>query len=169
MYKINHLLHLQEQSWLYNALKLVLIRCIMLKTISLLALGLTVSVNANASAFVSADNSAETKVCVIASEQGLSAARKEANRLGLTVSRFSSSILCNGEDIRDVAARAEREANTSSEKKVALVAKNQTLETSLCMTAARKGIKEIGYKARSLRCNDIPVREFVKEFAKTAI
>jgi hypothetical protein len=141
----------------------------MLKTISLLALGLTVSVNANASSFVSADNSAETKVCVIASEQGLSAARKEANRLGLNVSRFSPSLLCNGEDIRKVAARAEREANTSSEKKVALVAKNQTLETSLCMTAARKGIKEIGYKARSLRCNDIPVREFVKEFAKTAI
>lgn len=169
MYKINHLLHLQEKKCLYNARKLVLIRCIMLKSISLLAFGLTVSLNAQASAFVSADNSAETKVCVIASTEGFSAARKEASKHGLNVSRFSPSLLCNGEDIRKVAERAEREANTSSEKKVTLVAKNQSLETSLCMTAARKGIKEIGYKARSLRCNDIPVREFVKEFAKTAI
>lgn len=142
----------------------------MLKTISLLAFGLTVSLNAQAStAFVSADNSAESKVCVIASTEGFAAARKEANRLGLNVSRFSSSLLCNGEDIRKVAAQADNKENTSIDKKVTLVAKNQTLETSLCMTAARKGIKEIGYKARSLRCNDIPVREFVKEFAKTAI
>ena len=142
----------------------------MLKSISLLSLALTASIQAQASTqFVSADNSAATKVCVIASTEGFTAARKEANKHGITVSRFSTSILCNGEDIREVAARAESKEATKSDKKVSLVAKNQTLETSLCMTAARKGIKEIGYKARSLRCNNVPVREFVKEFAKTAI
>ena len=142
----------------------------MFKSISLLAFGLTVSITAQAStAFVSANNSAESKICVVASEEGLAAARKTANKLGITISRFSPSLLCNGEDIRKVAARAEREATKKSQKQVALVAKNQTLETSLCLKAAKEGLKEIGSKARTLRCNDVPVSDFVREFAKTAI
>ena len=57
-------------------------------------------------------------------------------------------------------------------KAVSLYAKSSISATELCIKAAKDGMASIshhGHRARSLRCNDLPVREFVKQFENTAI
>ena len=164
--------HLQTSTWLYNARKFIICEYIMFKSISLVvALSATLSVNATPVQYTQGDASAASKVCVVAAQEGLSAARLAASQHGIHISRFSKSILCNGEDIRDIAKQLTNDTNTST-KQVALYAKTSTSATELCIKAAKNGLSSIskyGHKARSLRCNDVPVREFVRQFENTAI
>ncbi|MBQ4850074.1 exonuclease III [Pseudoalteromonas sp. MMG012] len=164
--------HLQRIVWLYNARKFIFVGYIMFKFISLVvAVSTTLSVQAEKVQYTQGDASVASKVCVIAAEQGLSAARAAASQHGIHISRFSASVLCNGEDIRDVAKKVNNDTRSDA-KKVALYAKTSTSATELCIKAAKNGLSSIskyGHKARSLRCNDVPVREFVRKFENTAI
>ncbi|MEJ6476090.1 exonuclease III [Pseudoalteromonas piscicida] len=144
----------------------------MLKSLSFLGLVSFASTTAFASQveFTQADASPATKVCTIAAEQGFSAARKEAASLGLYISRFSPSIQCNGEDIREFAKASQR--IQKQEKKVELVAEKSDTATELCLDAVRHGVNNLrlnSQQVRNLRCNDMPVKQFVKEFRNAAI
>ncbi|CAM4169862.1 exonuclease III [Pseudoalteromonas byunsanensis] len=164
--------HLQDNYWLYNARKFVHIGYIMFKSLSLVvALSTITSVSAQVE-YSAANASPESKVCVIAAQQGLSAARTEAQKYGINISRFSKTLECNGEDIRDIAKQAGFVEAQTQDKAVALVAKTASAETELCIKAAKDGVASIavhGHKARSLRCNNLPVKEFVKQYGKVAI
>jgi hypothetical protein len=164
--------HLQTYSWLYNARKFIICEYIMFKSISLIAaLSATLSVNATQVQYTQGDASAASKVCVSAAQNGLSAARLIASQHGIHISRFSKSILCNGEDIRDIAKQLKKGKNTRA-KQVSLYAKTSSSATELCIKAAKYGLSSIskyGHKARSLRCNDVPVKQFVKQLADTAV
>ncbi|MBD1583513.1 exonuclease III [Pseudoalteromonas sp. S16_S37] len=144
----------------------------MFKSLSLIvALSTVTSVSAQVE-YTPVNASAESKVCVIAAQQGLSAARTEAQKHGIFISRFSQTLVCNGKDVREIAKQADQSINTLVENKVALIAKTLSAETELCIKAAKDGVASIalhGHKARSLRCNDMPVKEFVKQYGKTAI
>ncbi|CAH9057820.1 hypothetical protein PSECIP111951_01746 [Pseudoalteromonas holothuriae] len=144
----------------------------MFKLLSLVvALSTVTSVSAQVE-YMPSNASAESKICVIAAQHGLSAARTQAKKHGIFISRFSQSLTCNGQDIREMAQQANNVAVESVEKKIALVAKTSSAETELCIKAAKNGLASIalhGHKARSLRCNNIPVTEFVKQYGKTAI
>ena len=57
--------------------------------------------------YFSADNRIESKLCSLSANEGFTAARKEAAKHGISMSRFSKSILCNGTDIREIAKKAQ--------------------------------------------------------------
>ncbi|BBN81383.1 hypothetical protein PA25_13680 [Pseudoalteromonas sp. A25] len=144
----------------------------MFKSLSLIiALSTVTSVSAKVD-YTAANASPESQICVIAAQEGLSAARTEAQKHGIFISRFSKTLVCNGTDVREIAKQAGENSKGSAQKKVALIAKTSTAETELCIKAAKDGVASIalhGHKARSLRCNDMPVKEFVKQYGKTAI
>jgi len=143
-----------------------------MKTQLLLAASLFVSVTASAqsNAYYSKDNKLESNLCVVSANEGFSAARKMAAKHGVYLSRYSKSILCNGQDIRDI---AKKEAATQSVvSKVEVFAKDSHQETQLCMTALKQGLqpvrKQIG-NLNSLKCNGQSVTDFVKRYQNAAI
>ncbi|KZN36490.1 hypothetical protein [Pseudoalteromonas luteoviolacea] len=122
--------------------------------------------------FVASDASTISKVCEIAANQGLSAARKFGAQQGVFVSRFSPSVECNGEDIRTFAKAHQRVQNSQQSVKAKLVAENTSRATELCMKAAKEGVASLHKyrsQARNLKCNNLPVKQFVKEVKNTAI
>tara|TARA_B110000196_G_C20794612_1_gene497185 strand:- start:229 stop:660 length:432 start_codon:yes stop_codon:yes gene_type:complete len=143
-----------------------------MKTQLLLATALFASatVCAQSNTYFSQDNKLESKLCVLSANEGFSVARKEAAQHGVYLSRFSKSILCNGEDIRDIAKKAT--VSTSSVDKVEVFAKDAHQETQLCMTALKKGLAPVRQKIgnlNSLKCNGQNVTEFVKRYQNAAI
>ena len=143
-----------------------------MKTQLLLAASLFVSVTATAQSntYYSQDNKLESNLCVVSANEGFSAARKMAAKHGVYLSRYSKSILCNGQDIRDIAKKEE--ATQSVVSKVEVFAKDSHQETQLCMTALKQGLqpvrKQIG-NLNSLKCNGQNVTDFVKRYQNAAI
>ena len=143
-----------------------------MKTQLLLAASLFVSVTATAqsSTYFSKDNKLESNLCVVSANEGFSAARKMAAQHGVTLSRFSKSILCNGQDIRDIAKKET--AVQPAVSKIEVFAKDSHQETQLCITALKQGLqpvrKQIG-NLSSLKCNGQNVTDFVKRYQNAAI
>ncbi|ALQ08344.1 MULTISPECIES: hypothetical protein [Pseudoalteromonas] len=143
-----------------------------MKTQLILAAALLASttVSAQSNSYFSKDNKIESKLCVLSANEGFSAARKEAAQHGVFLSRFSQSILCNGEDIRDIAKKG-----TTAEvikTKVEVFAKDTQQETQLCMTALKQGLAPVRQKIgnlNSLKCNGQKVTDFVKRYQNAAI
>ena len=88
------------------------------------------------------NDSIESQVCVAAANQGLAAAKELGAKHGIRVSRVSSSLYCNGQDIRDIAKNVTVE-NANSDTAVSLYAKNNQRETQLCLEAAQKGLSTL--------------------------
>ncbi|ATC86817.1 exonuclease III [Pseudoalteromonas sp. NZS127_1] len=143
-----------------------------MKTQLLLATALLASATASAQSntYFSQDNKIESKLCVLSANEGFSVARKEAAQHGVYLSRFSKSILCNGEDIRDIAKKTT--LSNASVEKVEVFAKDAQQETQLCMTALKQGLAPVRQKIgnlNSLKCNGQNVTEFVKRYQNAAI
>ncbi|MDK2593831.1 exonuclease III [Pseudoalteromonas obscura] len=139
---------------------------------ALISLTSTTVFASEAHSFKADDASTISRVCEVAANQGLSAARKEGARHGVFISRFSETVRCNGEDIRTF-AKTQSEVQTEKQaSKSKLVAKNSSVATELCMKAAKEGIESLKVyrgQARSLKCNDLPVKQFVQQINKTAL
>ena len=121
--------------------------------------------------YFSADNRIESKLCSLSANEGFTAARKEATKHGIAMSRFSKSIECNGVDIRDIAKKAESQKATSKVS-VEVFAKNEQKETQLCITALKQGLTPVREKIgnlNTLKCNGEAVTEFVKRYQNAAI
>ena len=93
-----------------------------------------------------------------------------AAKHGIYLSRYSKSILCNGQDIRDIAK--EQTAVQPAASKVEIFAKDTHQETQLCITALKQGLqpvrKQIG-NLNTLKCNGQNVTDFVKRYQNAAI
>ncbi len=121
--------------------------------------------------YFSADNRIESKLCSLSANEGFTAARKEATKHGIAMSRFSKSIECNGVDIRDIAKKAESQKATSKVS-VEVFAKNEQKETQLCITALKQGLTPVREKIgnlNTLKWNGEAVTEFVKRYQNAAI
>ena len=121
--------------------------------------------------YFSADNRIESKLCSLSANEGFTAARKEATKHGIAMSRFSKSIECNGVDIRDIAKKTESQKATSKVS-VEVFAKNEQKETQLCITALKQGLTPVREKIgnlNTLKCNGEAVTEFVKRYQNAAI
>ena len=124
----------------------------------------------HAAQFYSADQKIESKLCTISANEGFSAARKVAQQHGLFISRYSKSILCNGEDIRNIAKTTNDKQH--NEKSIEVFAKNNQTETQLCITAVKEGLAPVRAKIgnlNSLHCNGEKVSDFVKRYQNSAI
>ena len=147
-------------------------RISLMKTQLLLATALlaSASVSAKSNTYFSQDNKLESKLCVLSANKGFRAARKEAAQHGVYLSRFSKSVLCNGQDIRDIAKKVT--SNQAAESKVEVFAKDAHQETQLCITALKQGLAPVRQKIgnlNSLKCNGQNVTEFVKRYQNAAI
>lgn len=123
-----------------------------------------------AAQYFSADKKIESQLCTISANEGFSAARKIAHQHGIFISRHSQSILCNGEDIRDIAKKVND--NQRNVKAVEIFATNEQTETQLCITAVKQGLAPVREKIgnlNSLRCNGESVTDFVKRYQNAAI
>ena len=124
----------------------------------------------SAAQYVSADHKIESKLCSISANEGFSAARKVAAQHGVNLSRFSKSILCNGDDIRSIAKKINDDAQEP--KVIQVFAKNTQQETQLCITALKQGLAPVKEKIgnlNSLKCNGEVVTDFVKRYQDAAI
>ncbi|WP_404340319.1 exonuclease III [Pseudoalteromonas mariniglutinosa] len=120
--------------------------------------------------YFTADNKIESKLCILSANEGFTAARKEAAKHGIALSRFSKSILCNGDDIRSIAKKVNVEQ--PAKRALEVVAKNSQQETQLCVAALKEGLAPVREKIanlNSLRCNGEIVTEFVKRYQNAAI
>ena len=120
--------------------------------------------------YFSADNRIESKLCSLSANEGFTAARKEAAKHGISMSRFSKSILCNGTDIREIAKKAQ--SQEAAKAAVEVFAKNEQKETQLCITALKKGLTPVREKIgnlNTLKGNGEAVTDFVKRYQNAAI
>lgn len=121
--------------------------------------------------YFSADNRIESKLCSLSANEGFTAARKEAAKHGISMSRFSQSILCNGTDIREIAKKAQSQ-EAATKAAVEVFAKNEQKETQLCLTALKQGLTPVREKIgnlNTLKCNGEAVTDFVKRYQNAAI
>lgn len=139
----------------------------MFKIVSIAAV-VAMSFTAQAGQFISANNSVESKICSVAANEGFEAASKVARAHHINLSKYSASLLCNGEDIRDIAKVSSNNTDKSS-KAIQLIANAKDADTALCLKAVAKGVNSLGHNSHSLRCNNLPVKEFVKQYQNAAI
>ncbi|CAM4339514.1 exonuclease III [Pseudoalteromonas ostreae] len=141
-----------------------------LQLLALFVAATAFSETASAAHYYNADHKIESKLCSISANEGFTAARKVAAQHGVYLSRYSKSILCNGDDIRDIAKKVDDEVR--QEKVIEVFAKNSHVETQLCMTALKQGLAPVKEKIanlNSLKCNGEVVTEFVKRYQGATI
>lgn len=131
----------------------------------MLKLVTVLSLTASSVAFASNDvapNTFYTSVCNVAKADGFKAAKSYAKTQGVFISKHFSDIECNGISLKQF-ADVKKTSKQSSEK-FDLV--DDSSATQLCAKAADLGIKAVSKrsaKIKALRCNGLPVSEFVKQ------
>ncbi|WP_448568997.1 hypothetical protein [Thalassotalea ganghwensis] len=110
--------------------------------------------------FYANDNSVETSICIVAANNGYSAARLEAKKQGIQYQ--SLNFACNGLSVKEF-AKTYYVKPQETEKEVVLVPANDSLESQLCIKAANQGINAIGTMAKKLICNGDEVARFVRK------
>ncbi|WP_462158212.1 exonuclease III [Pseudoalteromonas sp. GB56] len=124
-----------------------------------------------ANQYFAKNDSIESQLCVTAANSGLLAAKVEGKKHGINISRISSSLYCNGQDIRDIAKKVEVVKVVEQAPKVNLYAKNAAHDTQLCIDAAEKGLARLafhGKRVSDLKCNGQPVQKFVEQYGQSA-
>jgi hypothetical protein len=152
----------------------------MRKTVLATTLALTMmaatSVQATNSAdkytFVASDATAETQVCMVAAAQGVAAASEKATELKIDFRNFKNHTKCNGKTVRQFVKSFNKETLTAetmvTAQVVELTAKDGSLESRICVQAAKEGIssarKEHGNnKVNSITCNIESISRFISK------
>lgn len=130
----------------------------------MLKLVTVLSLTASSFAFASNDaapNTFYTSVCNVAKADGFQAAKSFAKTHGVFISEHYSDIECNGVAIKEFATA--KQTQRESIEKFELV--DDSSATQLCAKAASLGVKAVAKrsaKIKALKCNGLPVVEFVK-------
>jgi len=107
------------------------------------------------------DTSVESGICVFAAQNGYNNAVAQARKLG--VSNFDiANLSCNGTDMKTFAKSFKVKVSDANTKPVVFVPVNQTTETQLCVKALKEGLRSVGHRIHSLKCNGESVARFVK-------
>jgi len=114
--------------------------------------------------FVSADNTVESNLCVIAAQKGFKAAMKEAT------DRLAYRTTCNGQNIRGF-SKAYEVKDASVSKKLVFVPVNDSVESKVCAQAVKSGIEAasslVKFNINHMSCNGKNIRRFVKQYSNT--
>lgn len=124
--------------------------------------------------FVAVDQEAASDICIIAAQEGISAARKAALGVAKFTSEEFNGTTCNGKNIRRFALQFK-----ADKQEVAEIAKNveyrfkpldDSRATQLCKVAAEDGfeaaVKVGGTDVRELFCNGERINRFARRFNK---
>jgi len=141
--------------------------------ILLLGLSLVLSVSSahalsSNSKFFTIDNSIDSQLCFIAATEGYNAALSQGKMIGGKYSHLAKETSCNGVSIREFASMHKVDTTEKSEKLVNLFAGNKTIESQICLKAAKIGIKSVENNryVRSIKCNGQSIDKFVKQYGK---
>jgi hypothetical protein len=114
--------------------------------------------------FISADNSTESNLCVVAAQEGYKAAMKQ------TDNRLAHRTTCNGQNIKRFSKTYEIKDVTAS-KKIVFVPVNDSVESKVCAQAVKSGIKAasslVKFNINQMSCNGKNIRRFVKQYSNT--
>lgn len=114
------------------------------------------------------DNSFSSRLCAVAGNDGLAAAKRFTENNNMDFAWVKGAVLCNGMSIDALAKDAD--SGTVSARKVSLVASTANAETQLCLDAlenhslSQEKMRREPYA--SVRCNGLPVPDFVKKVRK---
>ena len=132
------------------------------KLISAIALCFAVVSNVHAVSaqfeVVAKNTSQETQLCMIAAEQGYQAAAKAADS-----EKQLTTVKCNKQSLEQFAKSFEQ-APAQARKTQVAVQGNESLESELCIKAVKEGIRAVGHRSNSLKCNGVSVNDFIKTF-----
>lgn len=115
------------------------------------------------------DTNFETKVCFTAASEGLSAAKSLVRQNDLSYGAFARAVSCNGLSIAQFAKQYGEETEITEVKgtRFALVAKNRTTESQLCLDAVVIGEEAARDKHDiygEIICNRQDLSDFVESF-----
>ena len=114
--------------------------------------------------FVSVDNSLESKLCVIAAEQGYNAALNYADKAD---AKHVKTMSCNGKNIKRFSQSYQVEAVTA--KTIVVVPANNNAESKICAQAVQHGLAFVTESANSdvsqTVCNGQKITQFVKQYS----
>jgi len=148
-----------------------------MKTLLITALTAIVSLNTVATTsnvkFIATDYSAETQVCLVAAQNGLTSAEDKAKELRINYRGFQYNIQCNGKSLiqfsktpNNVAEIAEKELVViKPQYKFVTVNKNEA--SKICADAAINGfnfVNENYSDVRHLVCNGQNIVRFAKKY-----
>ena len=113
------------------------------------------------------DNTVESNLCVIAGQEGYSAAVKQAKKLEAGIVYL---VKCNGESLRSFASNFNvKPAMEMAATKVQLVPANTNDASKICILAVKEGFNvaadATGDDIRGITCNGISIKRFSKKYA----
>ncbi len=118
--------------------------------------------------FYTADDSLDSQLCVIAANQGYSAALSYGKQLGGKYSYFTKDIVCNGLSIKTFAQQQRsQQKDIAEQKQVTFYAANRANESQICLQAVKSGLHVLAHQegyVRNVKCNGQPIEKFVKQY-----
>lgn len=154
----------------------------LLTSLAIASIALSATVSAKNVQLRPADDTFETKVCLAAATQGLSAAYDLIKESDENFSRFTEQLTCNGKSLiratRTLKNATQQEVNNDKEKvkdistdaarKVRFVT-DEAAASKTCLDAvllgAEAALKKHDMENSNIICNNIDIRKFAKKYA----
>lgn len=140
----------------------------LLVVLSLVLFTSTASASSSNVKFVSLDNTAESKICVYAAENGYRAAKKQVEKMHNV---YAFNITCNGQSMRSFSKTFKSQPKKVTEKSVLVKPANNALESKLCAQAVKTGIESVAnsttYNVNEMVCNGLSISKFVERYSNT--
>jgi hypothetical protein len=140
----------------------------LLVVLSLVLFTSTASASSSNVKFVSLDNSAESKICIVAAENGYRAAKKQVDKMSNV---YAFNITCNGQSMRSFSETFKSPVEKAVQKSVLVKPANNAIESQICVQAVQKGLESVvnttTYNVKEMVCNGLSITEFVKRYSNT--
>ena len=140
----------------------------LLVVFSLVLFTSTASASSSNVKFVSLDNTAESKICVFAAENGYRAAKKQVEKMH---NIYAFNITCNGQSMRSFSNTFNSQPEKAVKKSVLVKPANNSLESKICAKAVQTGIESVAkstkYDVNEMVCNGLSISKFVERYSNT--
>ncbi|GAA6206192.1 MULTISPECIES: hypothetical protein [Thalassotalea] len=140
----------------------------LLAVLSLVLFTSSASASSSNVKFVSLDNTAESKICVLAATNGYRAAIKQAEKMNNV---HAYNITCNGQNIRDFSNSFKAQPVKAIEKSVFIKPANNSIESMICAQAVKNGLDSVvgktKYDVNEMVCNGLRISQFVKRYSNS--
>jgi hypothetical protein len=122
--------------------------------------------------YTAGDDSTESTLCVIAANEGISAAKSYARNERINFARIKQTVSCDGLTIHEMARKAQADqygqhemAQDDIQQRILFIATNDDADTQLCIEAAKRGTQSGAYALavrKNIACNGQGVAKFVR-------
>jgi hypothetical protein len=129
---------------------------------------ISLNTHANSVVFEKTDDNFDTQICYAAATNGIEGAERLVTEKGLSFRTFKKNLTCNDKDLVTFARQyTKRNLQGTQQGSITLVAKNNDVESRICIESLTQGMTKIAakYKINTdyIRCNGKPLPRFVRE------